>query len=74
MHERPLTMDELPSLSAKGRLLEVFGVCKIGFSGKDLVLPDCPGGLGSVGKDFWQRLWDIQEGKVEWKGWRVPCL
>jgi branched-chain amino acid aminotransferase len=38
----------------------------------DIVLPP-EGGSGSLAQALWQRLVDIQEGRVEWEGWSVPC-
>lgn len=81
-HERTLRMSDLVAWSAQGRLLEAFGtgtavivapIGRIGFEGKDLVLPEYKGGLGPVGKALWERIVDIQEGRVEWHGWSVPC-
>jgi len=81
-HERILTMHDLSSWSAQGRLLEAFGVGtavivapvgRIGFEGRDLELEKHPGGLGPVGKSLWERIVDIQEARVEWEGWSVPC-
>jgi len=39
---------------------------------EDIVLP-VVGGEGSVAQALWERLVDIQEGRVEWEGWGVPC-
>jgi len=39
---------------------------------QDIVLP-VVGGEGSVAQALWERLVDIQEGRVEWEGWGVPC-
>jgi branched-chain amino acid aminotransferase len=40
----------------------------------DIVLPDAGlGGPGSLGHALKQRLTDIQEGRVEWEGWGIPC-
>jgi branched-chain amino acid aminotransferase len=38
----------------------------------DIVLPSA-GGSGSFAQALWQRLVDIQEGRIEWEGWGVPC-
>ena len=82
MHERPFTMRDLMHWSAQGKLLEAFGagtaviiapVGRIGFDGKDLVLPQYEGAYGPVSKALWERIVDIQQGKVEWEGWSVPC-
>ena len=40
---------------------------------EDIVLP-IVGGEGSVAHALWERLVDIQEGRVEWEGWSVPCF
>jgi branched-chain amino acid aminotransferase len=39
---------------------------------EDIKLP-VVGGEGSVARALWERLVDIQEGRVEWEGWSVPC-
>jgi branched-chain amino acid aminotransferase len=39
---------------------------------EDIELP-VVGGEGSVARALWERLVDIQEGRVEWEGWGVPC-
>ena len=31
------------------------------------------GGEDSTPHALWERLMDIQEGRVEWEGWGVPC-
>lgn len=76
-------MHELAAWSAEGKLLEAFGVGtavivapvgRIGWEGKDLVLPSEKTGLGVVGKALWERVVDIQVGKFEWQGWSVPCV
>ena len=38
----------------------------------DIVLPPV-GGSGSLAQIIWQRLVDIQEGRVEWEGWGISC-
>ena len=38
----------------------------------DIVLP-VVGGEGSLAHALWERLVDIQEGRIEWEGWGVPC-
>ncbi|KAI9452412.1 branched-chain amino acid aminotransferase II [Lactarius psammicola] len=38
----------------------------------DIVLP-AAGEPGSLAQALWQRLVDIQEGRVEWEGWGVSC-
>ena len=32
------------------------------------------GGEGSLAQTLWERFKDIQEGRVEWEGWGVPCV
>ncbi|KAI0288885.1 branched-chain amino acid aminotransferase II [Russula brevipes] len=86
--ERALTMSELFTASARGTLREVFCVgtaavvipaARIGWRRggadapvQDVVLP-VVGGTGSIAHALWERLVDIQEGRVEWEGWGVPC-
>ena len=86
--ERALTMSELFSGAAEGTLREVFcvgtaavviPVARIGWRRggpevevQDIVLP-IVGGEGSLAYALWERLVDIQEGRVEWEGWGVPC-
>ncbi|KAF5376854.1 hypothetical protein D9615_007289 [Tricholomella constricta] len=81
-HERALTMPELAAWSAEGKLLEAFcvgtavavaPVGRIGWEGKDLVMPSEETGLGEVGKALLERVLDIQTGRVEWEGWSVVC-
>jgi branched-chain amino acid aminotransferase len=38
----------------------------------DFALPPA-GGPESLAQALWERLVDIQEGRVEWEGWGVPC-
>jgi len=82
VHERPFTMRDLAQWSTEGKLLEAFGVGtavivapigRIGFQGKDLVLPQYKGMYGPISQALWERLVDIQQGRVEWEGWSVPC-
>jgi|SRR5882762_175093 len=82
VHERPFTISDLVNWSAKGKLLEAFGagtaviiaaIGRIGFEGKDVVLPQYKGIYGPVSKALWEMIVDIQEGRVEWEGWSVPC-
>jgi branched-chain amino acid aminotransferase len=81
-HERPFTMRDLAAWCADGKLLEAFGagtaviiapVGRIGYEGKDLVLPQHKGAYGPVSRALWERIVDIQQGKVEWEGWSVLC-
>ena len=39
---------------------------------QDIVLP-VVGDEESLAQALWERLVDIQEGRVEWEGWGVPC-
>jgi len=73
-------MDDLARWSSEGRLLEALAVgtaaivaaCnRIGYEGKDIVLPEA--GLGSVGTALRKKILDIQEGRAMWKGWGVVC-
>jgi len=81
-HERPFTMSDLDEWSAQGKLLEAFGagtavviapVGRIGFGGKDLLLPPHKGSYGPVSRALRERLLDIQQGRVEWENWSVLC-
>ncbi|PCH42999.1 branched-chain amino acid aminotransferase II [Wolfiporia cocos MD-104 SS10] len=80
--ERPVTMSDLAQWHAEGRLLEAFtvgtavvvtGVGRIGYQGKNIELPIHEGGRGPLAQALYERIMDIQEGKVEWEGWSVPC-
>lgn len=82
MHEKQLTMPDLLMWTAQGKLLEAFGVGtaaivasvgSIGYQDKDIVLPKYDGVLGPVTRALWERVVDIQQGRVEWKGWSV-CI
>ena len=81
-HERPFTMRDLDEWCAQGKLLEAFGagtaaiiapIGRIGFGGKDLVLPQHKGAYGPVSRALWERLVDIQQGRIEWENWSVLC-
>jgi branched-chain amino acid aminotransferase len=39
---------------------------------QDILLPPVSEG-SSLAQALWERLVDIQEGRVEWQGWSVPC-
>ncbi|KAH8101468.1 branched-chain amino acid aminotransferase II [Cristinia sonorae] len=80
-HERLITMTDLFSWHASGHLTEIFlvgtaavvaTVGRVGFGDKVLEAPKCEGGLGPVARALYDRLTDIQEGKVEFQGWSVP--
>ena len=80
--ERTMTVPELAAWADGGRLLEVFtvgtavivaAVSRIGYNGKDIVLPAYEGSLGPVARGLYDRLSEIQEGRFEWENWSVPC-
>ena len=82
VHERPFTMADLILWSAQGKLLEAFGVGTavvvvaiglIGFQGQDIHLPSHENVLGPVGRALYERITEIQEGRVEWDNWSVVC-
>ncbi|KAJ3476897.1 hypothetical protein NLI96_g10841 [Meripilus lineatus] len=81
-HEQLITIPQLFEWSEQGRLLEAFcvgtavvvaTVGRIGYDDKDVVLPKYEGGMGPVAKALYERIVDLQEGKIEWEGWSVPC-
>ena len=81
--EQPITMPEIAAWSESGRLSEIFcvgtavvvtAVSRIGWKGKDIVLPEYSKALGPVARALWERLVDIQEGRIEWQGWSTPCF
>ncbi|KAG2090387.1 aminotransferase [Suillus discolor] len=78
--EMVYTMSDLAKWSSEGKLLEalaigtavIVGPCnRIGFEGKDIVIPG--DGMGPVGTAIRKKILDIQEGRTEWKGWGVVC-
>ncbi|KAI0742666.1 branched-chain amino acid aminotransferase II [Daedaleopsis nitida] len=80
--ERTLTISDLTTWAADGRLLEAFmvgtavvvaTVGRIGFNGADIALPAHEGVFGPVARGLFDRLTDIQEGNFEWEKWSVPC-
>ncbi|KAA1475390.1 branched-chain amino acid aminotransferase II [Dentipellis sp. KUC8613] len=82
-HERPITMTELAAWSAAGRLLECFvvgtavvvtPVSRIGWQDRDIALPEYKAVMGPVTAALYERLVDIQEGRVEWQGWSATCV
>jgi branched-chain amino acid aminotransferase len=82
-HERPIPMGELAALAADNRILEAFGVGtavivapvgRIGWRGQDIALPAHAGGLGPIGRAFWDMLTAVQRGEREFEGWSVPCV
>ena len=56
-----------------GTAVVVAAVGRIGHDGKDIVLPAHEGALGPVARGLYERITEIQEGRVEWEGWSVPC-
>ena len=81
-HEKAVTIPELLEWSQQGRLLEVFcvgtavvvaTVGRIGYDDKDVVLPKYETGMGPVARALYERIVDIQEGRIEWEGWSAPC-
>lgn len=80
--ERELTLPQLSAWAEEGRLLEAFtvgtavvvaAVGRIGHNGTDIVLPSHDGALGPVARGLYERITEIQEGRIEWEGWSVPC-
>ncbi|KAK7043098.1 branched-chain-amino-acid transaminase bat2 [Paramarasmius palmivorus] len=78
IHERDLTMTELKTWYAEGKLVETFGVgtaaivcsvTRIGHEGQDLVLSKDPGSTSPVAQAFFDRISDIQTGKFEFEKW-----
>lgn len=81
-HERTLAMSDLKQWHEESRLLEAFtvgtavvvtGVGRIGYEGKDIVLPEHASGRGPVARALYERIVAIQEGKFEWEDWSVVC-
>ena len=57
-----------------GTAVVVTAVARIGWHDQDLVLPEYGGDyIGPIAHALDERIVDIQEGRVEWKGWSVPC-
>jgi branched-chain amino acid aminotransferase len=83
VHETPFTVGDMYKWSSEDRLLEAFGVGTavvvsgvgaIGLEGHpDIDLPEFNGGLGPVGKALYNRITDIQEGKIEFGDWGYVC-
>lgn len=80
-HERVITMSEVSRLAEDNRVLECFGVGtavlvapvgRIGWKGKDVVLPAHKGGLGPIGNGLKTMILDIQTGATQYEGWSVP--
>lgn len=75
--ERGVNMGEVIAASNAGRLVEIFGtgtaaivtpVEKIGYLGRDVVIPTGEDGMGPVSRPLWKTLVGIQTGEVasEW--------
>jgi branched-chain amino acid aminotransferase len=80
--ERRITMADVYSWHASGRLREVFcagtavtiaPVGVLGFSGREELRVGKEEGLGVVGAGLKQRIVNVQEGREEWEGWCVRC-
>ncbi|QRW05730.1 amino-transferase class IV protein [Ceratobasidium sp. AG-Ba] len=88
--ERVVTLGEVREMADKGRLVEAFGVgtaaiiCPIGRIGyqdrsgsglvSDIEVPAYKSGLGPLASVLMESIVAIQEGRVEFDGWSVPCL
>lgn len=87
-HERTLTLPEVKQLADEGRLVESFGVgtaaiiCPIGRIGyqdkstgttSEIQFPEYKSGLGPLSTALMESIVAIQEGRVEFEGWSVPC-
>jgi len=84
VHETPFTVGDMYRWSSEDRLLEAFGVGTavvvsgvgaIGLEGHpDMNIPEYDGGLGPVGKALYNRITDIQVGRVEFGDWSCACI
>ncbi|WVQ80749.1 branched-chain amino acid aminotransferase [Cryptococcus sp. DSM 104549] len=72
--ERKLVMADLLAAEKAGTLLEVFGtgtaavisaVDKIGYQGRDVIIPTGPEGMGPIAKGILERIQAIQTGEIE---------
>ncbi|KAK8858876.1 branched-chain amino acid aminotransferase [Kwoniella newhampshirensis] len=72
--ERKLIMADLVEAEKNGTLVEVFGtgtaaivsaVDKIGYEGRDIIIPTGPEGLGPIAKGILDRITSIQTGETE---------
>jgi branched-chain amino acid aminotransferase len=77
--ERPVTMAEVKAASAEGRLVELFGtgtaavispVDRIGYMGKDVLIPTGKDGMGPVSRPIWQEIVGRQTGAID-SDWSV---
>lgn len=75
--ERGVNMGEIIAASEAGRLVELFGtgtaavvtpVERIGYLGKDVVIPTGEDGMGPVSRPLWKELVGIQTGTIA-SGW-----
>ena len=83
VHELSFTVGDMHKWSSEGRLLEAFGVGTavvisgvgaIGLEGyPDIEMAEYHGGLGPVGRALYNRITDIQEGKVGYRDWSYVC-
>jgi len=83
VHETPLTVGDMYKWASEDRLLEAFGVGTaavvsgvgaVGLDGHpDINIPEYDGGLGPVGRALYNRIGDIQQGKVEFGDWSYVC-
>jgi branched-chain amino acid aminotransferase len=71
--ERPVTMKEVKEASESGRLVEMFGagtaavispVNKIGYQGKDVLIPTGEDGMGPISRHIWTELIGRQTGTI----------
>ena len=84
VHETPVTIRDMYEWSSEDRLLEAFGVGTavvvsgvgaIGLDGQpDIKIPEHEGGLGPVARALYDRITDIQQGKVEFGDWSYLCM
>jgi len=83
VHETPFTIGDMYRWSSENRLLEAFGVGTaavvsgvgaVGLEGHpDINVPEYNGGLGPIGRALYNRITDIQEGKIEFGDWGYVC-
>ena len=83
IHEIPFTVGDMYKWSSENRLLEAFGVGTaavvsgvgaVGLEGHpDINIPEYNGGLGPVGRALYNRITDIQEGRIEFGDWGYVC-
>ena len=83
VHETSFTVGDMYKWSSESRLLEAFGVGTavvvsgvgaIGLEGHpDIDIQEYDGGLGPVGRALYNRITDVQVGKVEFRDWGYAC-